>query len=206
MKATGLGIQLSPIRMFIPLLISESCWRMMAENVIEFKKNMQNKEFNFLLKFDFYGSVDFFPNLSKQIAQNFKLIVPYSRSYERRQNNCLVSYLFGEISQECGTQFHINQYQQCKDQDCTNTIIIQGCSNDPKNILKAAKELTDVTLSSVDSGSILKRFISFEEQPEISKKLFTDTNPQDFIADNLEMTEGEYEDTLRKYSNISLKT
>ena len=142
----------------------------------------------------------FFHNLSKLIAQNFNLIVPYSRSYERRQNNCLVSYLFGEISQECGTQFHINQYQQCKDHECTNTIMIQGCSNAPKNILKAAKKLTDVTLCSVDSGSILKRFISFEEQPEISKKLFTDTNPQDFIDDNLETTEGEFEDTLKKYS------
>ena len=60
MKVTGLGIELSPIRMFIPLLISESCWKMMAQYVKEFQKKMEKEEFKFLIRFDFDGSMDFF--------------------------------------------------------------------------------------------------------------------------------------------------
>ena len=125
-KATGLGIELSSIKMFIPLLISESCWKVMGKFTYDFNKRMKNEQFKFSARFDFVASIEFFANLSCQIAKAFKLIIPYSRAFERRHNNCLVSSLFGELSQNCGTQFHINQYQKCKDHERTNILIVVG--------------------------------------------------------------------------------
>ena len=129
----------------------------MVKYTIDFQEKIQKEEFKFIARFNFARDVEFFFKLSCQVAEKFKLIVPYSRAFERRQSNCLVSSLFGQLDRDCGTQFIINQYQKCKDHECTNTIIIQGCSNDPLNILKVSQGL-DIHQKAI-SGSIFDRFI-----------------------------------------------
>ena len=152
-----------------------------------------------MARFNFVGDVEFFFKLSCQVAENFNLIVPYSRAFERRQSNCLVSSLFGQLDRDCGTQFIINQYQKCKDHECTNTIIIQGCSNDPLNILKVSQGLLDIHQKAI-SGSIFDRFISFEIEPKNKNNIFTDTKPDDFIDDVFKIGEEEFEETLCSFS------
>ena len=107
MKATGLGIELSPIMMFLPLLISESSWKEMKNVISDFAKSVEDMQCSFSARFDMENSlggksIELFHKLRCEVAKEFKLSHSYSKDYEKRTTEGLVSSLFGLISLECG--------------------------------------------------------------------------------------------------------
>ena len=98
LEATGLGVRITPLATFIPLLISEKAEVAIQEAARSFRR--VKRKLNFTIRYDIQNlagnSVDFFHELTKIVVKEFRLDVCYSRNIEKRTSNCLVSAISGK--------------------------------------------------------------------------------------------------------------
>ena len=96
-EATQLGMKLSEIKMFIPLLISEGCKKEMEVLAGMFHQEEKKKMYNLVMRFYVQNltdsGVELFHRISFGVAKNCKLQLSYSKDIEKRTNVCQLSAL-----------------------------------------------------------------------------------------------------------------
>lgn len=205
LEVTGLGLELSEIKMFIPLLISEGCNREMQCVAGLFHRSMKSKKFNMTARFDvetFKGNgVELFHKLCFKVVQRCKLELCYSRNIEKRTKDCWVSSCHGHLSSSRLAPFLISQYQECERHECYNTFIIQVSSDKPEDISEASNIFQSCVEEAVsDLGGKTRRFIRFGKHISAIKNILN-TKPEDFVtkADNVPMSIEDFQREIQKF-------
>ena len=97
-ETAGLGVRITPLATFIPLLISEKAEEAIQEAATTFGR--QKRKFNFSIRYDVKNlagnTIDLFHEFTKIAVKEFRLEVCYSRNIEKRTSNCLVSAIAGK--------------------------------------------------------------------------------------------------------------
>ena len=205
LEATGLGIELSPIKMFVPLLISEGCKTEMQVVAGNFHREMKSKKFNMTARFDVENlsgnGVDLFHKLCFKVVQMCKLELCYSRNIENRTKDCWVSSCYGHLSRSRLSPFLASQYQKCDGHKCSNTFIIQASSDNPEDISEAGKMFKSCIEEVVsDLAGKAERFIGFGNNDSVILKRILDTRPEDFVTETtLPMSIEDYEREIQEF-------
>ena len=198
LEKTKLGEKLSEIRMFVPLLISESLWRDMKESELMFQEKMKKTKFAFTARFDIdknfqmWTSTELFHKISCSVAlhERMKLLLSYSKDLEkRRSGEPLISLLSGtykgqETETDPRSQFLLFLFQEYEGSKCYYSIIVQAYSEDKKKDLVAIQDLVtsivEETVQDLDSST--RKSISYKKiSRDNERECFTKSKPDEFL-------------------------
>ena len=147
LEAAGIGVRLTPLALFVPLLISESNGSKIVEAAKEFKRNGKCKvSVRYKLKNIAGNGNDFFHKFTSIVVKEFKMEVCFSRKIEKRSGNCLVTSIVGTTGtmteETCLVCQEIDSQPKLWCSECQKSRVHIHCAHGVQECVNCRKVLT----------------------------------------------------------------